>query len=73
MTPLFVLTIGDAALIRVIQTGDLLVHEDTISFLRGQLLLWRGMWDPSDLRALSSGDPIADQLMKDITQSEETL
>jgi hypothetical protein len=64
MTPMFSSTIGEDTLIEVLRTGDLLVRDDAISFLRDQLFLWRGMWDPSDLRAPSSKDSIADHFVK---------
>lgn len=51
-------------LIEVLRTEDLLVRDDAISFLRDQLLLWRGMWDLSDLRVPSSKDSIADHFVK---------
>jgi hypothetical protein len=48
----------------VIKTGDQLVRNDAISFLRDQLLLWKGMWDPSDGLAPANDDSIADQFVK---------
>jgi hypothetical protein len=48
----------------IIRTGDLLVRDNTVSFLRDQLPLWPGMWDPLNLRAPSSEDSIADHFVK---------
>ena len=64
MTPMFSSTIGEDLLIDVLRTGDLLVRDDAVSFLRDQLFLWRGMWDPSDLRVPSSKDSITDHFVK---------
>jgi hypothetical protein len=55
---------SQTTLSEVIKTGDLLVRDDAVSFLRDQLLLWTGMWDPSDLRAPSGEDSIADHFVK---------
>lgn len=64
MTPMFSSAMSQTKLSEVIRTGDLLVRDDAVSFLRDQLLLWTGMWDPSDLRAPSSEDSIADHFVK---------
>ena len=69
---MFSSTISQDTLIEVIRTGDLLVRDDAVSFLRDELLLWRGMWDPLDLRALSSDDSITDHFVK-ISQSINAL
>jgi hypothetical protein len=68
MTPMFGSAIGQTTLSEIIKTGDLLVRDDAVSFLRDQLVFWTGMWDPSDLRAPSSEDSIADHFVK-ISQS----
>jgi hypothetical protein len=48
----------------IIRTGDLLVRDDAVSFLRDQLLLWPEIWDLSDLRAPLSEDSITDYFVK---------
>ncbi|PVH72530.1 hypothetical protein DL98DRAFT_610543, partial [Cadophora sp. DSE1049] len=64
MTPMFSSAMSQTTLSEVIRTGDLLVRDDAVSFLRDQILLWTGMWDPSDFRAPSSEDSIADHFVK---------
>jgi hypothetical protein len=64
MTLMFSSAMSQTILSEVILTGDLLVRDNAVSFLRDQLLLWTGMWDPSDLRAPSSEDSIADHFVK---------
>ena len=64
MTPMFSPTMSQTTLSEVIRTGDLLVRDDAVPFLRDRLLLSTGMWDPSDLRAPSSEDSIADHFVK---------
>ena len=64
MTSVFGSTLSQKQLADVIKTGDQLVRIDAISFLRDQLLLWKGMWDPSDGLAPLNDDSITDQFVK---------
>lgn len=64
MTLTFGSLLSGANLTKVIRAGDGLVRSDAISFLGGELLQWKGMWDPSDQHALLSDDSITDHFVK---------
>jgi hypothetical protein len=64
MTSLFGTTLSPAKVITVIRTGDRLVRDDAVSFLKDQLPLWRGMWYKSNLLMPSSDDSVTDHFVK---------
>lgn len=64
MTSLFGTTLGPAKLITVIRTGDRLIRDDAVPFLKEQLPLWKGMWYKSNLSMPSSDDSITDHFVK---------
>jgi hypothetical protein len=64
MTPMFRSAMSQTILSEIIRTGDLLLRDNAVLFLRDQLPLWPGMWDPLDLRVSSSEDSIADHFVK---------
>jgi hypothetical protein len=64
MTSLFGTTLSPAKLITVIQTGDRLLRDDAVPFLKEQLPLWKGMWYKSNLSMPSSDDSITDHFVK---------
>jgi hypothetical protein len=53
-----------AKLIIVIRTGDRMICDYAISFLRDQLPLWKGMWHQSALEIPSSNDSVTDHFVK---------
>jgi hypothetical protein len=64
MTPMFGSILSVAKIILIIQTGDKLIRDDAITFLRDQLPLWKGMWHQSGLLVPSWHDSITDQFVK---------
>jgi hypothetical protein len=64
MTSLFGTTLSPAKVITVIRTGDRLVRDDAVPFLKDQLPLWRGMWYKSNLLMPSSDDSVTDHFVK---------
>jgi len=64
MTSMFGTTLGPAKLITVIRTGDRLIRDDAVPFLKEQLPLWKGMWYKSNLSMPSSDDSITDHFIK---------
>jgi hypothetical protein len=59
-------------LTKVIQARNGLVRNDAISFLKDELLQWKGMWDLSGQRALLGNKSITDHFVK-ISQSISIL
>jgi hypothetical protein len=64
MTSLFGTTLSPAKLITVIRTGDRLIRDDAVPFLKEQLPLWEGMWYKSNLSMPSSDDSVTDHFVK---------
>ncbi|KAH8797662.1 hypothetical protein F5884DRAFT_864285 [Xylogone sp. PMI_703] len=64
MTSMFGTTLGPAKLITIIRTGDRLIRDDAVPFLKEQLPLWKGMWYKSNLSMPSSDDSITDHFVK---------
>jgi hypothetical protein len=61
---MFSSTLNPAKIIIVIRTGDELIHDDAITFLRDQLPLWKGIWYQSNLLMPSSDDSVTDRFVK---------
>jgi hypothetical protein len=64
ITPMFGSILSVAKIILIIQTGDKLICDDAITFLRDQLPLWKGIWDQSNLLMPSSNDSLIDRFVK---------
>ena len=57
-------TLTSAKLIIVIRTGDSLIRDDAVPFLRDQLPFWEGMWPESSLLTPLENDSAADKFVK---------
>jgi hypothetical protein len=64
MTSMFGSTLTPAIIIIDIRTGDKLIRDDAITFLRDQLPLWKGTWYQSNLLMPSSNDSVIDRFVK---------
>jgi hypothetical protein len=64
MTSIFGSTLTPAKLIIIIRTGDKLIRDDAIAFLRDQLPLWKGIWYQSNLLMPSRNDSVTDRFVK---------
>jgi hypothetical protein len=64
MTSMFGSTLNPAKIIIVIRTGDKLICDDAITFLRDQLPHWKGIWHQSNLLMPSSNDSVTDRFVK---------
>ena len=64
MTSLFGTNLNPAKLIIVIRTGDRLIRDDTVPFLKEQVPLWKGMWYKADPLIPSSDDSITDHFVQ---------
>lgn len=64
MTSMFGSSLTLAKITVVIRTGDKLIRDDAITFLRDQLPLWKGMWHQSYLPMPSSDCSATDRFVK---------
>ena len=64
ITSLVGTTLSPAKLIIVIRTGDRLIRDDAVPFLKEQLPLWKGMWYKSNLLMPSSDESTTDHFVK---------
>jgi hypothetical protein len=61
---MFGTTLTVAKMVIVLQTGDKLIRDDAVTFLRDQLQLWNGMWCQSNLPIPSSDESATDRFVK---------